>query len=140
MCCNTFVGILLNFAGFWQRYLKHLGGCTRIMSALSKMEKSQIEFLLKDSNDSLVAKQFGVTRQAVWAIRKKFDLPSSRTGAQTRKLKILELRRDGLSVAKISATVNMSQSYVYKVLQSRKQDGKGVDTPNQDLERSEVEG
>ncbi len=110
------------------------------MSTLSKMEKSQIEYLMRDSNDSIVAKQFGVTRQAVWAIRKKFDIPSSRVSSESRRIKIIELRKKGLSVAKISSVINMSQSYIYKVLKLRKRNGAGINTSKQDSERPEIEG
>ena len=85
-------------------------------TALSKMEKSQIEFLLRDNNDPAVAKQFGVTRQAVYAIRKKFGIASSRRSSNTRKNTILTMRREGVPIATIASSLHMSQSYVYKVL------------------------
>lgn len=104
------------------------------MSALSKMEKSQVEFLLRDNNDSSVAKQFGVTRQAVYAIRRKFGIPSSRYKAPARRARILDMRRDGATVPKIATVLGMSQSYVYKVLRNNPEglNGKsGAESPVQ---------
>jgi len=88
------------------------------MSVLSKMEKSQLEFLMRDNNDSSVAKQFGVTRQAVYAIRKKYNIPSSRHNAPIRISRILDMKRQGTSAANIAHIVNVSQSYVYKVIRN----------------------
>ena len=84
------------------------------MSTLSGMGKEQIEFLLKDNNDAAVAKQFGVTSQAIYHIRKKFGIPPSRR--VVKKTNILDLKKQGASVAKIATIVRMSQSYVYKTL------------------------
>lgn len=86
------------------------------MSVLSRMEKSQVEFLLKDNNDATVAEQFGVTRQAVYHVRKKFNIPSSRRYSLENIKKIIELRAAGTPVQKIATIVNMSHSYVYKIL------------------------
>lgn len=93
-----------------------LEGFIIMSTPLSKMGKNQIEFLLKDNNDPTVAKQFGITRQAVYNIRKKFGIPSSKSKASDKKQRIIELRNEGLSVTKVSSVCNVSQSYVYKVL------------------------
>jgi transposase len=81
---------------------------------ISKIEKSHLEYLLKNGNDNTVAKQFGVTRQAVYKMRKKFQIPPSKI--PSKRTQILELRRDGASVSKISIIVEKSQSYIYKIL------------------------
>ena len=88
------------------------------MSILSKMEKGQIEFLFKDGNDCIIAKQFGVTRQFAYKIRKKFQIPSSRSKIYSKRKQIVNLRREGASVSSISVIVGMSQSYIYKILRS----------------------
>lgn len=103
------------------------------MSALSKMVKSQIEFLLKDSNDAIVAKQFKVTRQAVFHIRQKFGIPSSRYRAKEKKETIVDLRRNGIPVSKISAITKMSESYIYKVLKGYK-NGARIQTSDENIE------
>ena len=100
------------------------------MPIISKLEKSQVEFLLKNSNDPAIAKQFGITRQAVYNIRKKFNIPSSRSQLPSKQKQIIELRREGASVPKISIIVNKSQSYVYKILRSEAR-GARINTPDE---------
>ena len=84
------------------------------MSELSSMTRNQFEFVLRGNNDSSVAKQFGVTRQAVYHIRKKFGIQSVKN--DFKKKKIIELHGKGLGVTKIVQTTGMSQSYIYKVI------------------------
>ena len=98
------------------------------MLRISEMEKGQIEFLLKGGNDNTVARQFGITRQMVYKIRKKFHIPSSRTN--TKRKQILELRREGTSVSKISIISGASPSYIYKILKGETR-GPRVNTPDQ---------
>jgi len=86
------------------------------MSMLPKMEKSQVEFLMRDNDDPSAARQFGVTRQAIYALRKKFGIPSSRQKAPAIRDRILDMRTKGTPVSKIATSMNMSQSYVYKVI------------------------
>jgi len=86
------------------------------MIRLSKMTREQVLFLLNESNDPAIAKQYGITRQAVFHIRKKFGIPSSRAGTEDRARKIVELRKQGTSVAEISSVLKKSQSHIYRVL------------------------
>ena len=84
------------------------------MSELSGMTQNQFEFLLKGNNDSSIARQFGITRQSVYNIRKKFGIKSSKN--DFKKKKIIELHQNGLGVTKIILATGMSQSYIYKVI------------------------
>lgn len=103
------------------------------MSIVSKMEKSQIEFLLKDGNDSTIANQFGITRQSIYKIRKKFQIPSARSRVSPKRKQIVELRRERVSVSKIAAITGTSQSYVYKILRSEER-GSRINPPDKNIE------
>lgn len=96
------------------------------MTDLCKLNKNQIEYLLINNNDPAIAKQFGVTRQAVYAIRKKFNIPARRINTKM----IIEMKRQGKSVSKISTVTGVSISYIYKVLKN------GINSSEKDTSRS----
>jgi len=86
------------------------------MSSLSSMSREQLLLIFKNYNDCEVAKQFGVTRQSVYYIRKKFNIPSSRQHIQSRNKKVLELYKKDVKCCKIASIVGISLSYVYKII------------------------
>ena len=89
-------------------------------TALSRMTKEQLDLIFKDCNDIEVSKQFGITRQAVYHIRKKFNIPSSRRLISARNQRVVELSRDGVAPGKIATITGISMSYAYQIIKREK--------------------
>jgi len=103
-------------------------------TSLSRMTKAQAELVFKEHNDSEVAKQFGITRQAVYHIRKKFSISSSRRLILPRNKKIMDLHRDGVAPGKIATIAGISMSYVYQIIKKEFYAGR-VNSPEQNSQR-----
>lgn len=80
--------------------------------------KKLLRLLKKYDNDPGVAKVLGVTRQAVYQLRKKYAIPSSRYGNDERNASICEMYSRGVSVPEIRKQTHLSIPHIYRILQN----------------------
>ena len=87
------------------------------MSPTARITKSQLLHLQrKFKRDAAIGAQFGITRQAVHQLRLKFGIPSVNEGNVERNEEIIKLDRAGKSVAAIAKKLDLSLSYVYRII------------------------
>lgn len=67
-------------------------------------------------SDVCIANELGITRQAVYRLRKRYGIRSSRRGIPDRNLRIIESRLAGKSVAAIARRFHLSPPMIYRIL------------------------
>ncbi len=88
------------------------------------MERIGREQLLKlqkkYSTDKAIADIYGVTRQAIYKLRKKYDIPAIDSPQKERNQKIRELAQSGIRPERIAVRFELSVTQVYRILHNRK--------------------
>lgn len=84
------------------------------MPRISKTELIKLQKSLKV--DEAIGKKFGITRQAVHQIRKKYGIPSNLAKNDERNAKILAHYKRGTSGTDIAKKVGLSISQTYRVI------------------------
>ena len=74
----------------------------------------------KFKTDRAIGDQYGVTRQAVHQLRKKYGIPSSTGKNSERNVQIMGARKRGCSVEVIAKNFKLSVPRVYSILRSVK--------------------
>lgn len=89
----------------------------RRVSTLALINKEELVKLRKRlHSDVCIARELGITKQAVYRLRKKYEITSSRSRIPKRNQKIIESRLAGKSVAAIARKFRLSPPMVYRIL------------------------
>jgi DNA invertase Pin-like site-specific DNA recombinase len=84
------------------------------MPRIAKSELIRLQKTLK--TDAKIGKKFGITRQAVHQLRKKYGIESRTVNNPARNKKIAALHRSGKSVEAISKKFDLSLPQTYRIL------------------------
>ena len=88
---------------------------------MAHITKSQLIRLQKKyKRDQLIGDQFGITRQAIHQMRKKYGIPSVEIQIPERNKKMRAMRKQGKSIAVIAGKFDLAMSYVYRIVQGSK--------------------
>jgi len=88
------------------------------MASITKPELIRLQKTLK--TDAAIGEKFGITRQAVHQLRKKYGLAYNHNKTKERNEKILSLFRQNKSGTQIATLLDLSISQVYRIFASSK--------------------
>jgi DNA-binding NarL/FixJ family response regulator len=94
------------------------------MATVSKSELVKLQKSL--GTDAEIGKKFGITRQAIHQLRKKFGIVSRYAKNPERNEKILSLYGKGTSGTAIAEKLGLSISQTYRIINTRKEKPKKV--------------
>lgn len=93
------------------------------MASITKSELIKLQRIL--TTDGAIGKKFGITRQAVHQLRRKYGVTSAKADNPQRNKKIIELYKSGKSGTVIAMKLNLSVSQTYRIIkESSKKKGK----------------
>ena len=92
------------------------------MARISKTDLIKLQKKLK--TDDAIGKKFGVTRQAVHQLRKKYGIDSVIAKNDERNAKIIKAYKTGTSGTSLSKKFGLSVSQTYRVINETKSAGK----------------
>jgi DNA-binding NarL/FixJ family response regulator len=84
------------------------------MAQITKSELIKLQRKLK--RDAAIGAEYGITRQAVHQLRRKYGIPSVVESNPQRDRNILKLHRAGKSVSVIAEKTGLSVSYTYRII------------------------
>jgi len=88
---------------------------------MARATKAQIISLQKKlKTDDKIGKHFGITRQAIHQLRKKYGIPSNIAKNKERNEKIVKAYKSGTSGTKIAKKFGLSISQTYRVINEGK--------------------
>ena len=88
---------------------------------MARISKAQlIKLQKKTKTDASIGKQFGITRQAVHQLRKKYGIDSSIVDNPIRNSKIVKMYQSGTSGTALAKKFNLSVSQTYRVINESK--------------------
>lgn len=88
------------------------------MARISKQELVKLQKKLK--TDALIGEKFGITRQAVHQLRKKYGIDSSIADNPIRNSKIVKMYGAGSSGTALAKKFGLSVSQTYRVINEAK--------------------
>ena len=84
---------------------------------MARISKSELIKLQKKLHtDARIGQEFGITRQAVHQLRKKYGIESRTAGNPERNKEMVQLRESGRSVETISKKFKLSIPQTYRIL------------------------
>jgi DNA invertase Pin-like site-specific DNA recombinase len=92
------------------------------MARISKTELIKLQKKLK--TDDAIGKKFGITRQAVHQLRKKYDIDSVIAKNDERNAKIIKAYKTGSSGTALAKKFDLSVSQTYRVINEVKKAAK----------------
>ena len=84
------------------------------MAKISKQELVRLQKKL--GTDARIGDEFGITRQAVHQLRKKYGINSRTASNPERNQQILAMREEGTSVTKIAKKYRLSVPQTYRII------------------------
>lgn len=84
------------------------------MARISKQELIRLQ--KKFQTDARIGEEFGITRQAVHQLRKKYGIESRTSGNPERNKQIASLKSNGQSVEAIAKKFDLSVPQTYRIL------------------------
>jgi DNA invertase Pin-like site-specific DNA recombinase len=84
------------------------------MARISKQELIRLQKKFK--TDARIGEEFGITRQAVHQLRKKYDIESRTAGNPERNKEMVAMRDNGSSVEAIAKKYKLSIPQTYRIL------------------------
>lgn len=84
------------------------------MARISKSDLIKLQKKMK--TDQAIGKKFGITRQAIHQLRKKYGIDSSYAGNPARNSKIIALYKKGTSGTSIAKKLGLSVSQAYRII------------------------
>jgi Mor family transcriptional regulator len=88
---------------------------------MARITKSQLVKLQKQlKRDAAIGAKFGITRQAVHQLRKKYGVSSVIEENPVRNKDIIKLYQNGKAVATIAKKFDLSISYTYRIISEAK--------------------
>ncbi len=92
---------------------------------MARITKSQLIKLQKKlKTDAMIGKQFGITRQAVHQLRKKYGVESVITKNAERNQKIIKAYKSGISGTTLAKKFKLSISQTYRIINESKKSKK----------------
>jgi len=92
---------------------------------MATITKAQLEKLQKKLvTDAAIGAQFGITRQAVHQLRKKFGLESSLKDNPERNQEIVKAYQSGVSGTALAKKFKLSISQTYRIINENKKPAK----------------
>ena len=88
------------------------------MAKISKSEMARLQKILK--TDAAIGKKFGITRQAVHQLRRKYGIESNTAKNVERNKKILSLNKGGKTGTQIAQKYGLSISQTYRIIGEQK--------------------
>jgi len=88
------------------------------MAKISKSELARLQKILK--TDAAIGKKFGITRQAVHQLRRKYGIESNTAKNVERNKKILSLNKGGKTGTQIAQKYGLSISQTYRIIGEQK--------------------
>ena len=88
------------------------------MARISKPQLIQLQKTLK--TDEKIGKKFGITRQAVHQLRRKYGIPSNLAKNAERNARIVKAFKTGLSGTAVAKKFKLSISQTYRVINEGK--------------------
>ena len=96
---------------------------------MARATKAQIISLQKKlKTDIKIGEKFGITRQAIFQLRKKYGIPSVMAENKERNEKIVKAYESGMSGTKIAKKFRLAISHTYRIInagQKGKKRGRG---------------
>jgi DNA invertase Pin-like site-specific DNA recombinase len=92
------------------------------MARISKTELQKLQKKLQ--TDDAIGKKFGITRQAVHQLRKKYGIDSVIAKNDERNAKIVKSYKSGASGTALAKKFGLSISQTYRVINETKKPGK----------------
>jgi hypothetical protein len=88
---------------------------------MARMTKAQLIRLQKKyKTDVAIGKEFGITRQAIHQLRKKYGIESNLINNPGRNFDMYNMYKDGISVRKLQKHYNLSSSQTYRIINNQK--------------------
>ncbi|MDD5343248.1 MAG: hypothetical protein PHW12_02385 [Smithella sp.] len=84
------------------------------MAAITKTELIKLQKTLKA--DAAIGEKFGLTRQAVHQLRKKYGIPSNIAKNDERNKKIVQLYKTGKRMVDVAKKFGLSTSHVQRII------------------------
>ncbi len=94
------------------------------MARISKAELTRLQKKFK--TDARIGEEFGITRQAVHQLRKKYGIESRTAGNPDRNKEMVALRDAGQSVEAIAKKFKLSIPQTYRILKETASSGKAA--------------
>ncbi|NLD98578.1 MAG: hypothetical protein GX640_01775 [Fibrobacter sp.] len=92
---------------------------------MARISKAQlIKLQKKFKTDAAIGEQFGITRQAVHQLRKKYGIESSLADNPERNAEIAKLYEDGTSGTALAKKFKLSISQTYRIINEAKKAAK----------------
>jgi DNA invertase Pin-like site-specific DNA recombinase len=88
------------------------------MARITKNDLIKLQKRLK--RDAAIGEKFGITRQAVHQLRKKYGIASVIENNPARDKEIISMYNGGKSVAAIAKKFDLSISYTYRIISENK--------------------
>ena len=86
---------------------------------MARISKNQlIKLQKKYRTDNEIAQLYGITRQAVHRIRKKYGIPPVLNRHRERDAQIAALYKEGISILKIAKKYKLSTMHTYRIVKS----------------------
>jgi hypothetical protein len=86
---------------------------------MARIGKNQLISLQKKyKTDEAIAKLYGLSRQAIHQLRKKYSIDTIPDKHNERNSQILTLYNNGVSVIKLSKKYSLSITHVYRIIKS----------------------
>jgi DNA invertase Pin-like site-specific DNA recombinase len=84
---------------------------------MPRISKSELIKLQKQlGTDEAIGKKFGITRQAVHQLRKKYGIESTYAGNPERNAKIIDLYKKGAAGTALAEKFDISISQAYRII------------------------
>jgi DNA invertase Pin-like site-specific DNA recombinase len=84
------------------------------MARITKTDLSKLQ--KKFGTDAKIGEEFGITRQAVHQLRKKYGIESRTSSNPDRNKEMVDMRDNGQSVEAIAKKVKLSVPQTYRIL------------------------
>ena len=86
---------------------------------MARIGKNQlIQLQKKYKTDQAIAKLYGMTRQGIHRLRKKYGIPFVSEKHKERDQTIINLHKQGMSVINLSKKFNLSVTQTYRIVKS----------------------
>ena len=90
------------------------------MARITKAQLIRLQKKLK--TDAAIGREFGITRQAVHQLRKKYDIKSNLVNNPQRNIDLYNMYKEGISVKKLQKQYKLSCSQTYRIINIHKEE------------------
>jgi hypothetical protein len=90
------------------------------MARITKAQLIRLQKRLK--TDVAIGKEFGITRQAIHQLRKKYDIKSNLIDNPQRNIDMYNMYKEGISITKLQKHYKLSSSQTYRIINIHKKE------------------